>query len=267
MEDLNPEDSCLEQHQAELVALASELASEHLDYTEIAGIHSLRTVMEGSTDKRLSWMTRKNEVIKAFDSYGLEYPTRGNPGEITMLRMIRSLLIPEPCPSCMDKVYDDTRWHKVTDEGKPIRIATTRSFDSIFGGQFERALQFWVDHTDKLMFEIVDERDNPDALCDRGVIDGRRGTLGYVSRIREGDIGQAQVYMLMDQEEQWSSFMAFAVLVHEIGHIIGLGHTPKLRKHLREVMFPVYYRIIRDISGWTQTQLEGKYGAPDKIVT
>jgi len=249
----------------ELEAVAEELAAE--DYTDIEGIHSLRGVMEDATDKRVGWMTRRVEVLKAFEHYDLEYPNNGRPGEITMLRMLRNILIPQVCPSCTSGIYDDTRWHKVTDRDSPVRIALTPEAEKRFGDVFERALQYWVDHTEKLQFEIVDPGDAEDVTIEYGPIDGRNGTLGYVTRLTEGDLAGYHVTMRMDSEETWSSFMLWSVLVHEIGHMIGIGHTPTERAYLREIMYPIYYAIVRDISGWTKTQVESKYGAPVSVVT
>lgn len=244
------------------IAVRLGMNNQDPDYDQIDGVYSLRGIFEHATVKRVSWMTRRSEVEKAFEFYNLEAPGVARPGEISMLHLLRNHLQPAVCPSCLDKTYDDTRWHKVTDEGKPIKIAMTREFQAQFGLLLDKAMLFWVRNTDKLEFEVVNLATPHDARLEFGEIDGRKNVAGYVSRVEQGDLAQTFVRLRMDSAEAWSNFMMLWVLIHELGHLIGIGHTPRLFEHIREVMFPIYYSIEREIIGWTQDQLHGKYGAP-----
>lgn len=248
-----------------LIDQAVLLGQEAVDYDQIEGITSLKGIFENATVKRAAWMTRRAEVAKAFEFYNLEAPGIARPQEVTMLGLIKSHLCPAVCPSCLDKTYDDTRWHKVTDRDEPIRIAMTKEFSGQFGSILDRAMLLWVRNTHKLEFELVNLSEQHDARLEFGDIDGRNNVLGYVSRIEEGDLAQTFVRLRMDKAERWSNTMMFWVLVHELGHLIGIGHTPREYAYIREVMFPIYYSIERSIQGWTEEQLHGKYGAPEVL--
>jgi hypothetical protein len=101
-----------------------------------------------------------------------------------------------------------------------VRISTA---NTVLARQFARALDFWTGIAD-LEWHRVDSRE-----CSIQLVDGTTGlfdTAGMAARSQVPDRQAFQGWIAFNPGARLTEHEMFVVSVHEIGHLLGLPHSP-----------------------------------------
>lgn len=109
---------------------------------------------------------------------------------------------------------------------------------------------------------LLDETGNRDfarVLISFGAIDGPYNVLGD-TYLPCGASATSQVTMLLDWSEPWTADYLAQVVLHELGHALGLGHAPD---GTIAVMAPIYDPALTTLQPWDLGQVVERYGPVD----
>lgn len=145
------------------------------------------------------------------------------------------------------------RWGK-----RQLTIEVVGSLGRVADAEFREGViigaRRWSDVCD-LQFDLV--RDGGDLVLATGRIDGRGKTLAYF-QLPPSDGFLGRLEGKADDDEAWTHEFLAAVVAHEVGHAIGLGHT----NVPRQLMNPMLTTIGAPQSDWDTPQAVARYGRP-----
>ena len=97
-----------------------------------------------------------------------------------------------------------------------------------YQGMMQRAFQKWVDESNgKLRFEYLDEPPADIEVDFADKTDGTDGNIGsYTMTVMGGHIKKATI-TIAPNPTQNSNNLIYTVMLHEIGHVLGLRDTPR----------------------------------------
>lgn len=166
------------------------------------------------------------------------------------------------CPDQEDHAEDDVR--SVASGANPdqftIRYFVDSSVPETIGQEdtddlIADAFAMWTEVTRFLIVDGVESKSEANVVITSGPIDGVGNVIGRAPVAGPGNFKNLKI--VMDKKENWTAHLFQLAVCHEIGHVLGLGHS----SHSNQLMSPIVTESLTSLGNEDVGRIQSIYGA------